>query len=209
MAPTQTGYGQASAPAAPPNPAAFPPRPPTANYRDPPPIEVYTLPDAANLSIPNEIREQYQRDEFGRVLFFTTPPVSTEQTGTARGHSVRYLAEKARRQETIDKKRKEREAEKETEGQVAKRARLEAEQKTSTQIEELKRKALDVLDKQLATAVASELTDQDLAALTEAQKATIERNQLVLEHEKQRKNMRSITLGSTFFADDWDSRLVQ
>ncbi|KAK4613193.1 Chromatin structure-remodeling complex subunit RSC1 [Fulvia fulva] len=209
MPPTQTSYGQASTPAAPPNPAAFPPRPPTANYRDPPPIEVYTLPDAANLSIPNEIREQYQRDEFGRVLFFTTPPVSADQTGAVRGHSVRYLAEKARRQEMINKKRKEREAEKEAEEQNAKKARLEAEQKTFAEIEELKKKALDVLDKQLATAVASELTDQDLEALTEAQKATLERNQLVLEHEKQRKNMRSITLGSTFFADDWDSRLVQ
>lgn len=179
------------------------------NYRDPPPIEVYTLPDAANLSIPPEVREQYQRDEFGRVLFFTTPPVGVDQETAARGHSVRYLAQKARQQELLSKKRKEREDAKVETERSAKKALVEAAEKVVTSIEMLKLRALDVLDKQLATYVAGELGDQELAQLSEAQKTMFEANKLREENAKSRAAMRSIRLGSTFFTDDWDSRIVQ
>lgn len=80
------------------------------SYRDPAPIEVYTLPDSANASIPPEIRNQFQRDDQGRVLFFTTPPVqlaTAPNDSTAQlGHSLAYLAEKSRREEETSKKRK-------------------------------------------------------------------------------------------------------
>jgi chromatin structure-remodeling complex subunit RSC1/2 len=84
------------------------------NYRDPPAIEVYTLPDFANFSIPPEIRARYQRDAADRVLFFSTPPLlrggggggsssSEANSSVAIGahlptrHSARYLAAKAQR----------------------------------------------------------------------------------------------------------------
>ncbi|CAK4034236.1 Chromatin structure-remodeling complex subunit RSC1 [Lecanosticta acicola] len=197
-----------SNPNLPAHPAAYPPRPPTASYRDPPSIEVYTLPDAANLSIPPEVREQYQRDEFGRVLFFTTPPLNLEQEGP-RGHSVRYLAEKARRAETLAKKRKERELQKQAEERTAKKARLEESEQTAAQIDQLKRQALNVLDKQLAESVAHGLDDRDLGTLSASHEAALDRKKQMEDNQRRRIAMRSVTLGSTFFADDWDSRLAQ
>ncbi|SMY29063.1 unnamed protein product [Zymoseptoria tritici ST99CH_1A5] len=207
--PQQNSYAPSKSQTAPQHPAAYAPRPPTANYRDPPPIEVYTLPDAANLSIPPDVREQYQRDESGRVLFFTTPPVGLEQTGAPRGHSVRYLAEKARRQELISKKRKQREEEKDKADKVAKKARLEGAKQVMSDVEAMKIKALAVLDRQLASSVAGDLGDADLAQLSAKQKAVVEAKRQREENDRRRQAMRSIRLGSDFFADDWDSRLVQ
>ena len=193
----------------PPNPAQYAPRPSTANYRDPPPIEVYTLPDQANLSIPREIREQYQRDEFGRVLFFTTPPVSVENgTGAARGHSVRYLAERARREETLAKKRQERDLEKQTVDRVAKKARLDAEKQAESDIEALKRKALGVLEKQLAVSVDGELGERELGNLSQGQKAMVERMRAVEVNGMKRAEGRRVKLGEGTFGDDWDSRVT-
>jgi chromatin structure-remodeling complex subunit RSC1/2 len=189
-------------------PASYAPRP-QVNYRDPPPVEVYTLPDAANLSIPPEVREQYQRDEFGRVLFFTTPPVGKEQEIATRGHSVRYLAKKARQQETLSKKRKEREYAAAEAQREAKKARVQADEGVATSIETMKAKALRVLDKQLATAVAAGLGEMEMEQLSEAQKTMFEANKLREENAKRREAMRSIRLGSTFFTDDWDSRITQ
>ncbi|KAF4549716.1 Chromatin structure-remodeling complex subunit RSC1-like protein [Elsinoe fawcettii] len=52
-----------------------------ASYRGPPPIEVYTLPDNADASIPDEIRYLFQTNEEGKVVFFTAPPVYIEGEG--------------------------------------------------------------------------------------------------------------------------------
>jgi chromatin structure-remodeling complex subunit RSC1/2 len=98
--------------------------PAPVNYRDPPAVEVYTLPDFANFSIPPEIRALYQRDAADRVLFFSTPPLllgseglSAEETSSAGDavekaanrlpsrHSARYLAEKAKRANATASKR--------------------------------------------------------------------------------------------------------
>ncbi|KAF3059561.1 Chromatin structure-remodeling complex subunit RSC1 [Daldinia childiae] len=80
-------------------------------YNPPRPVEVYRLDDALNNKIPEEVREQFQRDEAGHVLFFTQPPldrphrgVSSESAGL--GHSVRYLADRAREVEDRRAKRK-------------------------------------------------------------------------------------------------------
>jgi chromatin structure-remodeling complex subunit RSC1/2 len=71
--------------------------------------EAWTLGDVANASIPADVREQFQQDELGRVIFFTAPPLDstpiTEDT-KGLGHSLRYLADKARRKEEDEKKRK-------------------------------------------------------------------------------------------------------
>jgi len=39
--------------------------------------EAYVLSDAANAAIPRDIREQFPRDDQGRVLFFSAPPLDT------------------------------------------------------------------------------------------------------------------------------------
>jgi chromatin structure-remodeling complex subunit RSC1/2 len=84
------------------NRAALPiPASPSSNAYNPPrPVEVYHLSDGANASIPADIREQFHRDEHGRVLFFTAPPLDVssvpEATKKKFGHSLKYLAAKAR-----------------------------------------------------------------------------------------------------------------
>lgn len=78
-------------------------------YNPPRTIEVYTLPDAAVSSIPADIRSQFHRDDSGRVLFYTTPPLDANpipENKQALGHSLRYLADKARNKEEDERKRK-------------------------------------------------------------------------------------------------------
>jgi chromatin structure-remodeling complex subunit RSC1/2 len=71
------------------------------SYNPPRSVEVYTLDDAIDARIPLEIRQQFQRDEQGRVLFFTQPPLDRAHPGLSSesaglGHSIRYLADRAR-----------------------------------------------------------------------------------------------------------------
>ncbi|KAI9724616.1 MAG: hypothetical protein M1828_003640 [Chrysothrix sp. TS-e1954] len=83
------------------------------NYQNPPTPEVWSLTDAANGSIPPDIREQFQCDEGNRVLFWTTPPMDTTpkvEEGPVLGHSARYLAAKLRKGEKLREKRKHEEA---------------------------------------------------------------------------------------------------
>lgn len=65
-------------------------------YVPPRMVEVYTLRDA-DVQIPAEVREQYQTDDNGQVLFFTAPPLNRPHPGVAEesatlGHSVRFLS---------------------------------------------------------------------------------------------------------------------
>lgn len=75
------------------------------------------LPEPANASIPADIRSQFHCDDLGRVLFFTSPPLDANpipEEAQNLGHSLRYLADKARQKEENDKKRKMQEVEVET-----------------------------------------------------------------------------------------------
>lgn len=71
--------------------------PPNNTYNPPRPPEVFVLPDHVNDQIPEEVRSLYNRDENGRIIFFTTPPVARPEHGLApdnanTGHSLAYLA---------------------------------------------------------------------------------------------------------------------
>jgi chromatin structure-remodeling complex subunit RSC1/2 len=116
---------------------------PPAGYKAPQPVEVFVLNDHANLSIPQDVREQFQRDEKGRVLFFTAPPLNVEQpltsSGRSLGHSARYLAAKARKDAMKATKRK------------------DEEQKFKQAVLELETRALKALENQLAAATKMEL----------------------------------------------------
>lgn len=75
----------------------------------PRPVEVYHLGDSANAAIPENIREQFHRDEQGHVLFFITPPLDVlppAKPGSAIGHTARYLAKRLRLQIARREKRK-------------------------------------------------------------------------------------------------------
>ncbi|KAI7664883.1 hypothetical protein KC318_g7449, partial [Hortaea werneckii] len=196
----------------------------------PPPIEVYVLPDHANFSIPNEIREQYQRDEQGRVLFFAAPPVtSTEDhyqpsdapstsgsssSAAGKGHSIRYLAEKARRKEDLTKKRTAREMEVQHDQRVAKKLRLENSLTLRAEVEGLNRRALECLEQQLVDATKGDLNAKDLRRLEVVQRKVVEQGREVGEHEVRRRMVREVDLEGIAggegvgFADDWDNRVI-
>lgn len=87
---------------------------PNANMYNPPrPPEVYTLLDPVNDAIPEEVRHLFSRDENGRVLFFTAPPLDRANNGVAPdsarlGHSAKYLAGRKDWLAERERKRKER-----------------------------------------------------------------------------------------------------
>lgn len=99
-------------------PVATPHGSATNAYNPPRAPEAYTLSDAANAAIPADIRAQFHKDEYGHVIFYTSPPLDVnpvpEETRTL-GHSLRYLADKARHKEELEKKRKARAAQLEIE----------------------------------------------------------------------------------------------
>lgn len=117
------------------------------------PVEVYHLSDTANASIPEDIREQFQRDEQGRVLFFTAPPLDVlppTKPGGAIGHTARYLAAKLRKKVAL--KEKQRAAgSAEADGEPApKKPKLETKDNSfTTQVNEMKNRALGLLVAQM------------------------------------------------------------
>ena len=87
------------------------PNPNAHIYNVPRAPEVYTLAEAVDAAIPPDVRERYQCDEQGRVLFFTAPPLQRPSNGVAEqyaglGHSVRHLASIKQLREERARKRK-------------------------------------------------------------------------------------------------------
>lgn len=136
-------------------------QPPPSGYKAPQPVEVYVLSDHANANIPQEVREQFQRDEKGRILFFTAPPLNVDQPlskeGRALGHSARYLAAKARKDAQKATKRKADEAGVSERNEAAKKAKMDEEEKFKQAVSQLGTKALNALENQLAAATKAEL----------------------------------------------------
>lgn len=131
------------------------------NHKAPNPIEVYHLNDSANAQIPYDIRAQFQCDEQGRILWFTAPPQNTvsaaqEETRNLSGHSVKYLAAKARRDKLIGEKRK-REAETAGEDQERRAKAVKIEQdRAERQWQELTSKAMTMIEGDLLKSCEAE-----------------------------------------------------
>ncbi|KAF2204109.1 Bromodomain-containing protein [Delitschia confertaspora ATCC 74209] len=135
-------------------------RQPPLGYKAPQPVEVFVLADHANNSIPSEIREQFQCDKQGRVLFFTSPPIvppQEEDENVPLGHSAGYLARRIERERLRGEKRKREERTKEQRELEVKRAKTEALQKFQEKVGELEMKAQKLLEGELAKATAVDL----------------------------------------------------
>lgn len=128
-------------------------------YKAPQPIEVWSLNDAANAAIPADIREQFQQDEQGRVLFFTAPPLDTkalarrpstkEEAEEPLGHSVEYLAKKAERDQKVREHRK-RKAEKAAEAATLQGKRVKVERDEFEQkLAQVTAKAVDAWENEM------------------------------------------------------------
>jgi chromatin structure-remodeling complex subunit RSC1/2 len=121
-------------------------------YNPPRPVEVYHLSDAANASIPPDIRAQFHRDEQDHILFFTAPPLDVPHIpGAAKklGHSIKYLAAKARERTTSSATLAD------ASSTTATDAKLDLKRKTpdidprAEEIKRLKSRALEVLGSQI------------------------------------------------------------
>ena len=110
------------------------------------------LDHAPNAAIPEDIRKQFQQNEDGRVLFFSTTPQERHQPlqpGAAVGHSVKYTAAKLRRQ-LLEKKRQVEEEQKLSEDAMIKRLKTEEDGKTfQKSVKEMTDDALRALIKQM------------------------------------------------------------
>lgn len=138
-------------------------QPTPSGYKAPQPVEVYVLNDYANASIPQDVREQFQRDEKGRVLFFTAPPLNVEppltKDGRVIGHSARFLASKAKKDASRAEKRSANEANVDKREAAAKKAKADDEAQLTTAVTNLGLKALKALENQLAQATKLELEE--------------------------------------------------
>ncbi|CAD0082428.1 unnamed protein product [Aureobasidium vineae] len=183
---------QTQAPTIPPAPSASQSR---SSYRDPVPIEVWTLPDAANASIPSEIRNMYQTDDQGRILFFAAPPIQLAEEANDPnknlGHSLHYMAEKSRRTREIVARRKAYEEGKAVLAAEKKRQREVDEEMRNADYETQKARALAMLNSHLTRSTAWELKamygeegwkegmDAMLGNLEEQQKFAVQRKGLM------------------------------
>lgn len=84
-----------------------------ANMHAAPRYDSWVLYDDVDAAFPREVRDQYQTDDKGHVLFFTAPPQNRPNHGVAEesatlGHSVRYLSDIQQHRAERERKRKER-----------------------------------------------------------------------------------------------------
>ena len=173
----------------------------TNTYNPPRPTEVWTLADTANSSIPVDIRAQFHHDEYGKIIFFTSPPLDANPVPEEvqnLGHSLRYLADKARNKEADEKKRKAREIELET-AATERLKRIKADEEGNKQwILDQKAKALqswstdtdkgtDELYKTLHGENWQQMKERDLARLAEQQELAFKRHKELEKFQEERK----------------------
>lgn len=172
-------------------------QPPPSGYKAPQPVEVYVLNDHANSSIPQDIREQFQRDEKGRVLFFTAPPLNLENSlgkdGIRLGHSARYLAARAKKDAMREAKRKSEEVTIEERELAAKKCKVDEEEKFKAAVQNLGRQAIRALEDQLAATTKAVFVKNEkrmisvLNGLEEQQKLALQVQWEKNAHEKERR----------------------
>jgi len=177
-------------------------------YNVPRQIEVYTLPDQANSAIPADIRSQFHRDEYGRIIFYTAPPLDANPVPEEKqslGHSLEYLANKARNKEEVAKKRKAREAELEAEASARLKFRKADEEEKKQLILDQRMKALnkwcvdmnngtDDLYKQLHGDQWKEMREFDLYKLAAQQEDAFKKQKEIEEFKKTRSKAKGVKI---------------
>lgn len=188
--------------------------------------EVWRLSDSANATIPDDIRQRFQRDEQGHVLFFTTPPLDVlppTREGGVEGHTLKYRAAKLKQKLEAKMKRKADVAElQETEAQSKKR-KLDEGIQIAEDLEALEKKAILAFVKQMDEGT-DEIYKRDFGDLWQEAKALATKNRERLqaeeqalqkqlaESERKRKEKQRILLEPTTmwskgpFLDDFDPR---
>lgn len=185
------------------------------------PHDVYRLSEQANSQIPAEVRQQFQQDEQGNVLFFTTPPLDVLQPmkeGFAVGHTARYLAEKARRETALREKRKAQGITEDKGEPPAKKTKSAPQGNLSAQIHGMRDRALSLWAEQMQEGTARIYqdiygSDWEKAANADAQKLARKQKDRLLKQttleaarkQKEEKDRLALT-GSEVFLDDFNPR---
>lgn len=188
--------------------------------------------EAANSSIPLEVRQQFPCDDHGRILWFTTPPLNTTtgpaevvsaKDGKPLAHTPEYLAAKEKRKRLIEERK---EVQKRT---VAEKRDADAEGSGSGDQSQIKRKK--VTDEKVDALVLQKLTDQILTAHKEwytsqygeraaemeafdAERAAERKKQADYQkayfeermHKEVQRRERERAMAGKVFKDDWDER---
>lgn len=186
------------------------------------PHEIFRLSEQANAQIPEEVRQLYQQDEHGNVLFFTAPPVDVlppTNEGSAVGHSARYLVEKLRRKIALkEKRRAEGLPEDYEEPRLKKRAAPTVDENLAGQIHEMRDKALRMLIDQMqegTEAIYKSVYGPDwkegakLEAARAGQRQAEARKEkaALAESERRRKESEEVCLtGTGIYLDDFNPR---
>ncbi|KAL8732176.1 MAG: hypothetical protein Q9166_002923 [cf. Caloplaca sp. 2 TL-2023] len=185
------------------------------------PHEVFRLSEQANAQIPEEIRQQYQQDEHGNVLFFTAPPVDIlppTKEGSAVGHTARYLAEKLRRKIALKEKMKAEGLPEDYEEPPPKRIKSAFDEDLAGQIHGLRDEALRVLIDQMQAGTEAiyksiygpewqEGARFETARTGKNQAEARERMAAVAELKRKKEESESVPLtGTGIYLDDFDPR---
>ncbi|KAI4197618.1 MAG: hypothetical protein LQ346_002963 [Caloplaca aetnensis] len=185
------------------------------------PYEVFRLSEQANAQVPEEVRQLYQQDEQGNVLFFTAPPVDVlppTKEGSALGHTARYLAERLRRKIALREKRKAEGLPEDFMEPRPKKATPAVDENLAGQIHEMRDQALQLMIDQMQDGTEAiykglygpewKQGAQFEAARTAQRQAEARRQQAVLaESERKRKESETVSLAGTgVFLDDLDPR---
>lgn len=178
------------------------------------------------MAIPEDMRNQFQQDENGHVLWFTSPPVDTlppTKPHSAIGHTAKYLAGKIRIKKALKEKRKAEGLPEEEEKQpqlLAKKAKNGVDEVLQQQIHDLTVKALWKWNEQM-----QEGTDKIYQSLygqhwEEGKKYEMEKVAMVQANEKKRQEelaknkgngnywdaAKASCRGTGVYKDDWDPR---
>lgn len=190
-------------------------------YNAPRPAEVYHLPESANAAIPLDIREQFQRDEKGNVLFFTTPPVDVlppVNEGSAVGHTAKYLANKLRRKLALKEQREAAGLPESEEAPATKKLKTTPSAPSQQEIEALRDKGLKLLVDQINHGTENIYRDiygdqweegmrYEQEKLMTAQEEARARRVELEASERKRKEQDRISLRHTgVYLDDYDPR---
>lgn len=113
-------------------------------------VEVFHLSDAANLSIPADIRQQFHCDERGHVLFFSTPPLDVILPVQPQlAHSLKYLAKREDRQKAVAERKRKREDEESERQEEKTRRRVDEEIDIAARVQALAPRAIQTMVKQI------------------------------------------------------------
>jgi len=192
-----------------------------SGYNAPRTVEVYRLPDSANAAIPQDIREQFQRDEDGHVLFFTTPPVDALPPvgeGTVIGHTAKHLANKLRRKMALKDKREAEGLPPDGEAPASKKVKVEQEEPSQQRVEDLRDRGLRMMIEQMNQGTEAiykslygdtweEGMEYERGRLEIAQAEAAQRMADLEASERKRREREKVDMyGTGVYLDDYDPR---